>query len=126
MPFVNPLKFVTKQLVNQSNWAVNLQTKHPYMQGIKICFSLILLLLAINCTGQVKQDSLQSIPSVHLKDSIHFRTAATLPANFYASRLSFFCRTEFFFEKRTKIPLRIRLGGLEYCNWLEGKYLKRR
>lgn len=44
-----------------------------------------------------------------------------LPANQYAKNLSFFCKNEWHFEKATGIPLRVRLGSVQQCDWLEGK-----
>jgi hypothetical protein len=40
---------------------------------------------------------------------------------FNPQSLSFFCRKEWQFEKSTHIPLKFRLGSLDYCNMLEGK-----
>ena len=37
----------------------------------------------------------------------------------YQDRLTFFCRQEYKFEKSTKIPLRFRVGSLNYTNYLE-------
>ncbi len=41
--------------------------------------------------------------------------------SFYINSLSFICRQEWKFQKNTGIPLRIRLGSLEYVDRIEGK-----
>lgn len=57
------------------------------------------------------------------------RVTSKLPAikpiitpGFYVSQLGFFCKQEIKFEKVTKIPFRFRLGTVEDCDRLEGKY----
>lgn len=45
----------------------------------------------------------------------------TIPGDFSTCKYGFFCRQELKIEKATNIPLRIRLGSLEQCNYYEGK-----
>ena len=48
-------------------------------------------------------------------------TCSVISADFYTQGFGFFCKKELQFEKSTKIPLRFRLGSLQYNNYLEGK-----
>ena len=44
-----------------------------------------------------------------------------IPASYYSSHLSFFCKKELQLDKVVAIPFRFRLGSLGYVNYLEQK-----
>ena len=46
---------------------------------------------------------------------------AVISNDYYTCNFGFFCKKELQFEKATKIPLRFRLGSLQYNDWLEQK-----
>jgi hypothetical protein len=45
-----------------------------------------------------------------------------IPSNLYYIQSGFFCKREWELERATHVPLRFRLGSLDYCNGLEGKH----
>ena len=70
-----------------------------------------------------KKNKIHQQPQIKLNPVINLNPLScfVIGADFYTQNLGFFCKKELQFEKATKIPLRFRLGSLQYNNYLEGK-----
>jgi len=44
-----------------------------------------------------------------------------VPANFYVENLGFFCKQELKFQAATQLPIKFRVGSVQYTDWMEGK-----
>lgn len=63
-------------------------------------------------------------PTLFFRDSLNFmRKIDVIAPNFYSKNLPFFCDKELKMQKVTKIPVKIRVGSVDYVNKLEGKHL---
>lgn len=102
----------------------------------KICgFAIIFFICAHFCNAQTEKrlsssvifnNSVKIFPAVSVlkkekKNMILVSVGGTIGGNYYLQHLGFFCKKELMLEKAIKIPIRIRLGSLQQCNYLEGK-----
>ena len=51
----------------------------------------------------------------------YYALSRMLLPDYHTTSFGFFCKKELQLEKATKIPLRFRLGSLDYCDKMEGK-----
>jgi hypothetical protein len=97
---------------------VNLHTNENNQSVKHICLYVILLVTPIFAIAQPPQKSLSILYRMQ-PDSLH--SYRVLQPNYYSNTLGFFCKKEWQLEKATKIPFRLRLGSVDYCDNLEGK-----
>lgn len=86
----------------------------------------LLLVIPMLFSGSViMAQKLVSI-SQQIIDSQHLQPLRLLPENYYCNKLGFVCKKEIQLEKSTKIPLKIRLGSIDYVDKMEGKGIDRK
>jgi hypothetical protein len=119
--------------------------KKPSKRNISFIVAWSCLILAMRCEAQQGgPGSRYSLPtklvfvinsdwSSHGSDALKPAEAKTplnpmaaapirvLSADYYIQNFGFFCKRELEFEKKTHVPLKFRLGSLDYVNRLEGK-----
>lgn len=87
----------------------------------KICFFIkLFLIISISTAAQLHNDSASMVKKM-LPDSIKYFPLCVVPPNYYASNLGFFCKKELQMQKSVKMPVKFRLGTVEYCDKIEGK-----
>gem|GEM_PF-343618 len=101
------------------NNAVNLHTNenNNNVKSISLFINL-LLLFSLTAAAQMTSAPL----SKRLRhDSLNTFLRPILPANYYSSHLSLFCKQELQVEKATRLAIRFRLGSIDYTDYLEQK-----
>jgi hypothetical protein len=71
--------------------------------------------------SSISQQPGQLNPPQFLLPEPKMEYAQEIPANFSICQYGFFCKQELKIEKATKLPIRVRLGSLQQCNYYEGK-----
>lgn len=73
-----------------------------------------------NDSTNLQQLQKKEIISIQVRPAISFAGSVITPS-YYCNSLGFFCKRELQLQKLISLPVYIRLGGLQYVNYLEQK-----
>lgn len=63
----------------------------------------------------------KNIPSPDFATTRSMVKGPFVPNTYNYHNLAFFCKLEVKMEKKAKLPIKVRLGDIDYVDWLEGK-----
>jgi hypothetical protein len=103
------------------NLPANMNWKHKRIFALIVKFVLCApVIYAQKASDSSKQKPVHFLPAYN--STFFLKQQKFLPGNFYVKQLPFFCTKELQIQKAVGIPVKFRLGSVDYCDKLEGKH----